>query len=218
MSVLRGASRAIAAGRVHTILLEYGDKTSPAIWDTMKRKGKADAAAASPREMPGTSLYSIQRWGDSNGYETFLLGGNHRLPILIPLTGSMWHDSYEVCRDKKLKHSPDGRVWRNFSSWNPDWEAVCWYDIVLVRRSSKALMTKVLAEGSIRNAPRFCGRVSRGWYPSWIHRPPPANLKCAERVRRPEHGHQCHNFLDGDDPKNREHLERLAAAMSAASG
>ena len=96
MSVLQGARQAIDAGRVHVILLEYGDKTSPAIWDTMKRAWGAEAAAAAPQEMKGTSLYSMQRWGDAHGYETFLLGGNHRVPALVPLTGRMWDDTYEV--------------------------------------------------------------------------------------------------------------------------
>eukprot|EP00966_Prymnesium_polylepis_P143970 3323697-Prymnesium_polylepis.2 len=181
MSVLKGASQAIADGRVHTILLEYGDKTSPAIWDAMKRQWGAAAAASSPREMPGTSLYSMQQWGDANGFDTFLLGGNHRVPVLVPVTGRMWHDSYEVCRDKKQKYSHDGRHWRNFSAWNPTWSAVCWFDIVLIRRESRALLRMLLDEGALSRHGRFCERLRNGWFPSWIHTLPPSNLKCAHK-------------------------------------
>ena len=106
MSVLQGAKEAIGAGRVHVILLEYGDKTSPAIWDTMKKAWQAEAAAPTPQQMAGTSLFSIQRWGDDHGYETFMLGGNHRVPVLVPLTGRMWDDSYEV-RARSVRRQRD---------------------------------------------------------------------------------------------------------------
>ena len=96
MAVLRGAMKAIAAGRVPVILLEYGDKMSPAIWDAMKRTKSAAAAAASPQAMEGSSLFSLQQWASELGYDTYLLGAAHRKPVLIPLTGPLWRDEYEV--------------------------------------------------------------------------------------------------------------------------
>jgi len=182
---------------VHVILLEYGDKTSPAIWDTMKTPRSDRAAAPTPQEMPGTSLYSMQRWGDENGSEAFLLGGNHRAPVVVPITGDMWSDGYEVCRDKKLKFSADGRRWRNYSAWNPTWSAVCWYDVVLIRRSSKALLAGLLADASVTKF-HTCARLARNWYPSWIHNPmvPNENLKCAHPILHPEQGHVCSEFFD----------------------
>ena len=116
----------------------------------------------------------------------------------------------QVCRDKKQKWSPDGKHWRNFSAWTPNWSAVCWFDIVLIRRSSKQLMQDMLAEGSIANHGGFCRKLRMGWYPTWIHQPPPANLKCAHRILKPEHGQICDSFLDGDDPSNKPYLARLA--------
>jgi hypothetical protein len=128
MSVLAGAKDAIASRRVPIILVEYGDKMSPAIWDAMKRPFSAVAAAPSPAEMPGPSLYALQTWADARGYDTFLLGtsggGPHGRPVLIGVTGSLWRDEYEICRDKKQKFSRDGRVWVNFTAWNPTWCAV----------------------------------------------------------------------------------------------
>ena len=44
MAVLNGANRAISAGRVPIVLLEYGDKMSPAIWDAMQRRHSGAAA------------------------------------------------------------------------------------------------------------------------------------------------------------------------------
>ncbi|KAL1521656.1 hypothetical protein AB1Y20_021313 [Prymnesium parvum] len=208
MSVLEGGKRAIAQGRVHIILLEYGDKTSPTIWNKMKKMHSAEAVAPSPQEMQGTSLYSIQRWGRSHGYETFLLGGNHRQPVLIPLTDGMWDDSYEVCRDKRLKYSPDGKHWRNFSAWNPSWSAVCWYDVVLIRRASKLLLHSLLAQSALSN--RFCNRLQQGWYPSWVTKPSPTNLKCGHKIARPDQGQVCEYFIDADNPENAAQVERIA--------
>ena len=115
----------------------------------------------------------------------------------------------QVCRDKKQKWSPNGKSWRNFSAWTPNWSAVCWFDIVLIRRTSAKLIQAMLAEGSIANHGGFCRRLSMGWYPTWIHQPAPPNLKCAHRIARPEHGQICDNFLDGDDPANKAYLARL---------
>ena len=67
LSVLRGAMGAIKAGRVHVILLEYGDKTSPAIWDAMKGRFRSVPAGPTPAQIPGASLYSTQRWADELG-------------------------------------------------------------------------------------------------------------------------------------------------------
>jgi hypothetical protein len=96
MSVLRGAMHAISSGRVPIILLEYGDKMSPAIWDAMKRVKSAAAAAPSPQALPGPSLHRLQTWASDQGYDTYLLGSVHRRPVLIPLTGALWRDEYEV--------------------------------------------------------------------------------------------------------------------------
>lgn len=126
MAVLRGGMKAIGAGLVPIILLEYGDKMSPAIWDAMKRRHSGAAAAPSPQELPGPSLHRLQGWASDNGYDSFLVGSVHRRPVLIPLTGALWRDEYEVCRDKSAKWSPNGRTWQNFTAWNPEWSAVCW--------------------------------------------------------------------------------------------
>mmetsp|Transcript_27527 Transcript_27527/g.72744 ORF Transcript_27527/g.72744 Transcript_27527/m.72744 type:complete len:184 (+) Transcript_27527:2-553(+) len=160
----------------------------------------------------------MQQWGDANGFDTFLLGGNHRVPVLVPVTGRMWHDSYEVCRDKKQKYSHDGRHWRNFSAWNPTWSAVCWFDIVLIRRESRALLRMLLDEGALSRHGRFCERLRNGWFPSWIHTLPPSNLKCAHKVLRPDHGQLCDHFVDGDSPQNQQLLARLAGDQAGGVG
>lgn len=96
MAVLSGASRAIGEGRVPIILVEYGDKMSPAIWDAMKRFKSAAAAAPTVASMPGPSLFSLMKWGDARGYDSFLLGSSGHKPVLIGLTGALWRDEYEV--------------------------------------------------------------------------------------------------------------------------
>ena len=119
MAVLQGAAAAIEAGNVPFILVEYGDKMSPAIWDAMKRWHSGAAAAPSPAELPGPSLYALQRWADARGYDAYLLGATHGAPVFVGLTGALWRDEYEVCRDKSQKWSPNGRTWSNFSAWIP---------------------------------------------------------------------------------------------------
>ena len=196
MAVLRGAMRAIAAGRVPVILLEYGDKMSPAIWDAMKRTKSDAVAAESPQALAGPSLYSLQVWASELGYDTFLLGAVHRRPLLVPVTGALWRDEYEVCRDKSQKYSADGRIWRNFSAWNPEWSAVCWYDVALVHRKPRSpqFRTHLLQASSLPTS--FCKQLSGGWFPKWIDNPPPEKLCCTHRVRNPRNGDVCHAFQD----------------------
>jgi len=201
MSVLQGATHAISKGLVPIILVEYGDKMSPAIWDAMKAPFKAEAAAPSPAELKGPSLYSLQKWGDSHGYDAFLLGalGSSRSrPVMIGLTGDLWRDEYEVCRDKRQKWSSDGRIWSNFSAWNPTWSAVCWYDVALIhRRPRNTLFRKRLLEQTGLPS-SFCNRLQKGWYPSWIDRPSPAidDLCCTHEVKNPRNGDVCHSFFN----------------------
>ena len=85
MAVLQGAAAAIEAGNVPFILVEYGDKMSPAIWDAMKRWHSGAAAAPSPAELPGPSLYALQRWADARGYDAYLLGATHGAPVFVGL-------------------------------------------------------------------------------------------------------------------------------------
>ena len=96
MSVLHGAAGLMREGRAHMILIEYGDKTSKAIWDGMKTPGKAAAAAPTPAELPEPSLFSIQRWADGLGYDAFYVGELGRRAVLVPITGFWWDDRYEV--------------------------------------------------------------------------------------------------------------------------
>ena len=51
---------------------------------------------AVPAELPGPSLYALQRWANERGYDTYLLGSTPQQPILIGVTGSLWRDEYEV--------------------------------------------------------------------------------------------------------------------------
>ena len=62
----------------------------------MKRVFSGRAAAPSPAELPGPSLYALQRWANERGYDTSLLGSTRQQPILIGVTGSLWGDEYEV--------------------------------------------------------------------------------------------------------------------------
>ena len=137
---------------------------SPAIWDAMKRFHSAAAAAPSAALLRGPSLYALQQWGDAHGYDTFLLGSAGTRPVLIGLTGKLWREEYEVCRDKNQKWSPNGRDWKNFSAWNPTWSAVCWYDVALILRQPKqpALRRALLQQAALPEA--FCRRLRDGWY------------------------------------------------------
>ena len=218
MSVLRGATKAIAAGRVPIILLEYGDKMSPAIWDGMKTRFKSVPAAPTPQEMVGPSLYSLQRWGNEMGYDTFLLGAVGRKPVMVPLTGRLWRNEYEVCRDKSQKWSNNGKQWRNFSAWNPEWSAVCWYDVALVLRQphSPTLRRNLLRAGALPD--NFCKQLDNGWYPRWIDSAPPENLCCSHPILRPDRGEVCHTFHDCSSAKStsaRNDAKPLKASVSA---
>ena len=222
MAVLRGAMRQISAGRVPIILLEYGDKMSPAIWDAMKRRGYGGAAAPSPQELQGPSLYRLQVWASEHGYDSYLLGSVHHRPILIPLTGTQWRDEYEVCRDKSAKWSPNGRTWQNFTAWNPMWEAVCWYDIALVHRNprSATFRQQLLSRAALPT--KFCETLEKDrWYPSWIDKPPPKELCCTHAVLEPERGNVCHTFKDcklGDKSKLGPNGEVRAKGAGKAKG
>ena len=200
MAVLRGARQHIAAGLVTIILVEYGDKMSPAIWDAMKRRNSGAAAAPSPQELPGPSLHRLQTWASERGYDSFLVGAAHRKPVLIPLTGGLWRDEYEVCRDKSQKWSPNGRIWQNFSAWNPMSSAVCWYDVALIHRTPKSPKFRKLLLQSASLPPNFCKSVEKDhWYPHWIDRPPPTELCCTHTVLNPRNGDVCHSFKNCTD-------------------
>ena len=175
-AVLRGANETMRNGRVHVIILEYGHSTSVAIWDAMKAPKSDAPVAPTPQQMPGNSLFRMQQWADGLGYETFLLGGGAKEPVLLPVTGSWWDDGYEVCRDKRQKFSPDGRTWHNMSAWRPNWSAECWYDVALVHRSSPLFTPLLLQKGALPRS--FCRQVARGWYPEWVNQPTPTDLTC----------------------------------------
>ena len=167
--------------QVHVVLLEYSDKTSPAIFASMKAKFTDRPAAPSVGSMEGQSLRRIQRWADRNGFDSFMLGGDRGNPLLLPLTRELWDDGYEVCRDKSAKFSADGLHWTNFTPWNPDWSAVCWYDVALIRRSSPLFAP--LTERHARVPRHFCRRLASGWYPDWISAPPlPHQLNCSQWI------------------------------------
>jgi len=180
LAVLRGADKAIGEGRVPFILLEYGDKMSPAIWGAMKRRNDATPAAPTPALLEGPSLFRLQRWADGRGYDTYLLGeGDGGRPVLVGATGRYWRDSLEVCRDKGQKWSRDGRRWENFSAWDPSWSAVCWYDVLLVLRKPLEPQLRQLLLERTSLPPRFCRQLSDGWYPTWVDAPTPERLCCS---------------------------------------
>ena len=52
-----------------------------------------------------------------------------------------------LCRDKTTKYSRDGIHWNNLSAWTPDWRAVCWYDVALLRRASPLYRPLLFPEG-----------------------------------------------------------------------
>ena len=112
--------------------------------------------------------------------------------MLIALTGGLWRDEYEVCRDKRQKWSPNGRVWRNFSAWNPTWSAVCWYDVALIRREpperrQTRMRSMLLALTALPE--EHCQKLRGGWYPGWIDNPwPMDDLCCTHKILRPENG------------------------------
>jgi FkbM family methyltransferase len=191
-AVLQGANATLHQGRIHLLILEYGHSTSPQIWDAMKAKFSAAAAAPTPQEMSGNSLYSMQRWADKLGFEAFLLGGGKDDPVLVPVTGRYWDDAYEVCRDKAALFSPDNRTWWNFSAWRPNWTAECWYDVAFVHRSSpifEALVTRHAALPA-----RYCRRFALGWYPGWIDQPAPKRLECKTKLAK-----QIRNGCEGGE-------------------
>ena len=92
--VLEGAREAIRAGRVHTILLEYGDKMSPEIFAGMKANHVAKAAAASPQQLQG--LHWLRGYADAHGFDVYLLGASQNKPVLIGVSGELWDDGYEA--------------------------------------------------------------------------------------------------------------------------
>lgn len=193
VAVLDGAARAIGAGRVHVVLLEYGDKMTPEIWDGMKTPWQARPAAEAPQKIRG--LHWLRGYADARGYDVFLLGAAWGAPVLVGVSGELWDDKYEVCLDKKAKWSPDGHWWFNYSSWSPSWVGVCWYDLVLLRRSSP--LYEPLALGAGRIAPRVCRRLREGWFPHWVLQPPPSadDLECAQPGSRPlARGEVCTRF------------------------
>ena len=95
VAVLDGARAALRAGRVHAILLEYGDKMTPAIYDAMKAQHSAHAAAPSPQHLKG--LRWLRGYADSYGYDVFLLGATRGRPVLVGVSGELWDDDYEAC-------------------------------------------------------------------------------------------------------------------------
>eukprot|EP00965_Chrysotila_dentata_P220442 6191776-Pleurochrysis_carterae.AAC.3 len=193
MSVLRGAHGAIADGRVHVILLEYGDKASADIWSAMKERFRARPSATTVSAMRGYSLKWLTTWADQRGYDAFMLGSGFARPIFIPLTGANWDDRYEVCRDKRAKYSLDGKTWMNLTAWSPDWSAVCWYDVALVLRESPLYAPLV---SQCRLPRHFCERLEHGWYPAWVNAPAPQaeTLACTHPIRHPERGEVCTSF------------------------
>jgi len=145
--------------------------------------------------MKGPSLYALQRWADERGYDAFLLGAAGHHPILIGITGALWREGYEVCRDKNQKYSSNGRDWKNFSAWNPAWSAVCWYDVALIHRHPREPRMRDALLQTCALPSSYCNKLREGWYPTWIDRPwPTENLCCAHQVLRPEHGEVCHTF------------------------
>ena len=138
-------------------------------------------------------------------YDAFMVGSVHKRPILIPLTGSLWRDEYEVCRDKSQKWSPNGRVWQNFSAWNPESSAVCWYDVALIHRAPKSPTFRKLLLESTALPTKYCETLERDrFYPTWIDRPPPktTDLCCTHAVLEPQRGQVCHSFRNcSDTPK-----------------
>jgi FkbM family methyltransferase len=184
MAVLRGARQAIDKGHVQMILLEYGDKASPAIFKAMKARGVADPAAPSPQQMGTGSLHWLQGWADARGFDTFFVGEQGRRPVLVPVTGAAWDDKYEVCRDKRAKYSSNGRTWQNLSAWSPNWSAVCWYDVALVLRTSPLFEPLLLKHAKLPNA--YCRSLVGGWFPHWVDSPPAeAELRCTHAMRGP---------------------------------
>ena len=166
---------------VHMVLLEYSDKTSPAIFRSMKARYRDDPAAPSVASMEGQSLRRIQRWADRKGFDAFMLGSDGGNPLLLPITGELWDDGYEVCRDKSAKFSADGVHWTNFTPWSPDWSAVCWYDVALILRTSPLFAP--LTERYAHVPRRFCRRLVTGWYPDWISAPPLTHrLNCSQWI------------------------------------
>ena len=75
-------------------------------------------------------------------------------------------------------------------SRSPTWSAVCWYDLVLLRRASPLYAPLVYGAAAL---PRpFCKRLEGGWYPAWIQRPPPTAFDCDVRGLKP--GEVCYRF------------------------
>ena len=166
VAVLDGARAALRAGRVHVVLLEYGDKMAVEIYDAMKQKFAARAAAPAPQSIRG--LHWLRGYADDYGYDVFLLGAARGVPVLVGVSGALWDDEYEVCLDKRRKWSNDGRLYFNYSSWSPNWSAVCWYDLVLLRRTSPLYAPLALDAAKLPRS--FCKRLEGGWCPARIQR------------------------------------------------
>ena len=66
-----------------------------------------------------------------------------------------------MCRDKRSKWSTDGTFYFNYSSWSPDWSAVCWYDLVLLRRASPLYTPLALRAAALPRS--FCAHLESGW-------------------------------------------------------
>ena len=95
--MLDGARAALRGGRVHVVLLEYGDKMDVAIYDAMKQRHGARAAAAAPQGIR-RGLHWLRGYADEHGFDVFLLGAAHGAPVLVGVSGALWDDQYEVCR------------------------------------------------------------------------------------------------------------------------
>ena len=100
VAVLDGARAALRGGRVHVVLLEYGDKMDVAIYDAMKQRHGARAAAAAPQGIR-RGLHWLRGYADEHGFDVFLLGAAHGAPVLVGVSGALWDDQYEVCRVKE---------------------------------------------------------------------------------------------------------------------
>ena len=140
---------------------------------------KSSLSSRMPRTPAGSTLSSGSR--DSMIH-------NHDVRSAQDVESTLRGHRQEVCG---LKWSPDGKLYFNFSSWSPNWSAVCWYDLVLLRRTSPLYAPLALDAAKL---PRpFCKRLQGGWYPWWVQRPPPTEFDCAvEGLKR---GEVCYCYL-----------------------
>lgn len=110
LEVLQGARSLLEAGDVAAIVFEVAGQMNPDFFRLHKEQKRVDHRVS----LAEPTLESMVRWLGALGYESFLLGSRS----LIPLSGSWWDKSFEVCWSRR--------------------DLSCWYDVLALPRAGRS--------------------------------------------------------------------------------